>query len=187
VAAIEFALMLPIFLIVLLMIVELSRMILIQQKLEKTVASMGDFLTQGEFACSVDMNAFRDVARNDIMDPFDFSEGSITFSSVVNYNTAIPPCGVGVPCIAWQDGVKSNIGSPGAVPQNLNGLEIDRGQNYIVTELNYRYEPLLLFNLQAIADYAPAAVRARDIYIMSVHKPRLGSLTRLDPVGKCGN
>jgi Flp pilus assembly protein TadG len=183
VAAIEMAIMLPVFLLVLFGMIEYSRMILIQQKLDKTVAAMGDFITRGEFACSADMAAFRNVAR-DIMDPFDFTSGNIVFSSVVNYNNAIAPCAAEVACVSWQDGNGSRIGDPGTSPDRngIGGLEIDQGQSYIITEVSFNYVPLLPASGNIID-----ALQPRPINLISIHKPRLGSLTQLDPAGKCGN
>lgn len=178
-ATLEMALMVPLFVAVFLGVVEYSRLMLLRQKLEKTVSAMGDFLTQGGFACTADIDQFRLLA-NSIMEPFDFTNGSITFSSVVNNNTDIPPCDAGAACISWQDGEPSKIGNTGEAPELPSNLIVQQGHNYIITELFYNFEPLLPLS----GNFVPG-LQAQQIYLYNIHKPRMGTLATLDPEDKC--
>lgn len=181
VASLEFIIMLPIFIVVFLGVIEFSRMMLVRQKLEKTVSAMGDFVTRGNFACSSAMEQFRVVADS-VMEPFSLNDSTITFSSLVNYNNDIAPCTAGVPCISWQNGDYSRIGNAGDEPDNFpGGLIVDQGQNYIVTEILYKFESLLPIS----SKYIPSLAE-QDMYFINIHKPRAGTLSELDPDG-CTN
>lgn len=180
-AVVEMALFLPLFIMIFYGVIEFSRMMIIQQKLEKMVSTAGDFMTRSEFACSDDFPQFRTIVQN-IMSPFAF-EGDIIFTSLVNNNNDVPPCVAGAACISWQDGTGSRIGSAGSHPTNLPGsLIVDQGHNYIVTELVYNYQPLLALSGNFISGIAP-----RQVYLFNIHKPRQGSLSQLDPPNCLGN
>lgn len=177
-ALLEFAIVLPVLLAILVGMIEFARYIVIHQKLDKTANAMADFVTQGTSVSCSQLNSFASAA-NQIMAPYDFS-GQIIFSSVAFYNNPIPPCqGQQVACIAWQHGTAgehaSFIGVPGGNATMPGGYQVIQGQNVIVAEAFFDYAPLLTGT-----SFIVPTLAAHTLYKAAVYKPRQGTLTALD-------
>lgn len=193
-ALIEFALLLPILIIVFLGLIGATRFILVQQKMEKTVATMADLLTQSEKTCKAELDQLYTVAQK-VMSPFSFasptSSGNnlsnvITFSSVVNYaavSAATAPCNTpNVACIKWQytpgsNGTRNNIGNAGTTPQLPNNMEVAPGQNYIVAEMYYDFYALFL---PGEYSFIGNKVGSQALYRIAIFRPRYEELTTLN-------
>jgi len=178
VALIEFALTLPILILLFLGAVELTRFAILHQKLDKAAGAMADFVTQANSISDSDLDAFADAVAQ-IMGPFGYS-GTVVFSSVLVTNTPIAPCtGSNAACISWQraklGGDASKIGSEGGNAILPSGFDLQDGQNIIVAEVYFDYDPLL----PATGALIPA-LTAQKLYKVAVYKPRLGLLTQLD-------
>lgn len=185
-AAIEFALLLPVLMIFFIGVTEVTRLILVYNKVDKVVYAMADFATQSTRDCVQfgELNAFRSAADS-IMMPFD-SNGtnmSIVFTSITNVINPRGDCtGVDEPCVLWQFPIVGNEDSriaPGGVgSSNLfipNGAEVTEGKSVIVAEVYYRYTPLF-----AGAERFVEAVAPTQIYRASIFAPRRnGSLNQL--------
>lgn len=179
-ALIEFALVLPLLLVMLLGLIEFARYAVLQQKLDKTVFAMADFTTQSDRVSERNLRNFVD-AIPEIMRPFDF-HGSIIFNSVSYSNVPLPGCPTpNVTCIAWQRSFlgadTSRLGAPGgpaALPANYS-MRVNK--DLIVTELYYDYSPLMI---DFIDNFVPA-FRPHQIYKVAVYRPRLHGLTELQP------
>lgn len=181
-AGLEFAIVLPLLLIIFLGIVEFSRFAIIHQKVEKLVHSMADFTTQGTTVSTQDLATFSSVA-NQIMNPFPFS-GTIIFSSVVNDPASPAPCsGRNNPCISWMGACLGNAASAMGVsgtspPNNFPLVGMSTGQNVIVAEVSYNFQPLLSYTGSVIN-----SLQAQTIYRIAVYKPRQGSLSTITSNG----
>lgn len=178
IAALEFALVLPLLMIVFLGIVEFARFSIAHQKIEKLVHSMADFTTQGTTVSTQDLATFSGVAAQ-IMSPLPFS-GTIIFSSVVNNPASAAPCnGRNSPCIIWMGACLGNAASQLGVsgtspPTNFPLVGMAAGQNVIVAELSYNYQPLISYTASVIP-----SLKAQTIYRNAVYKPRQGTLTTI--------
>lgn len=177
VSAIEFAIVLPLLLILFFGGLEVARLALAHQKLDKTVNAMADFVTRGTSVSVADLEGFARAVEY-IMRPFAF-DGTVIFSSVTNFSVAIPPCTGGVPCITWQNAQlgtdPSSLGLVGEVPTFPNGFELLPDQNVIVAELIYHHKPFLEVVSRIIPGLGP-----QDLYRIAVYKPRIGTLTELN-------
>ena len=179
VALIEFAVTLPVLMIMLVGMIELTYYTLVNQKLDKVASSMSDFATQGTSISVGNLNTFA-LAVPQIMRPFNFN-GSVVFSSVANFRNPSPPClTINVSCISWQRSVissgTSRIGNVGGVATLPGNYTILSGQNIIVAEVFYNYTPLLSTSSNFIAAFSN-----QQIYKISFHKARQGTLTTLLP------
>ncbi len=169
VAAVEFALMLPILLVLLLGSLDITRLMLYQQKVDRISFSVTDLVTQAQSVSVAKMNDIA-LAAAQIMQPFPFGvEGVIIVSSIYkDPNQSFPT-------IRWQYtgggtlGRGSQIGNVNGTPTLPNGLTLNDKDNVIITETYYRFTPV--FN----SGFTPPA----DIYKVAIYKPRLGALLSL--------
>jgi len=179
VALIEFALVLPILILMLVGMLELTYYSLINQKLDKIANSMADFVTQGSTVSVTDLNTFGQAVPQ-IMRPYTFT-GTIVFSSVANFAVPTAPCLItNTSCISWQrailGGSSSQIGSVGGGATLPAGYTVSSGQNVIVAEAYLQYTPILSASSNFIAAFTP-----QTLYKIAIYKPRQGTLTVLAP------
>lgn len=181
VALIEFALVLPLLLIILLGMVETGWLTLHQQKLDKLASAMSDFVTQGKTVSQGELNTFG-MAVPQIVRPFTFS-GTVIFTSAsrINRTTGPAACRSNNPCIDWQyrilgaDG--SRIGAVNAAPTLPGGYALQTGQGVIVAEVFLNYRPMLAVSGSFVPAFVP-----RSLYKAAVTKPRgTSQLTTLNP------
>jgi Flp pilus assembly pilin Flp len=169
VAAIEFALLLPMLIALLIGCVEVTFKIWSTQKAEKLAVTLSDVIAQSTAVTGSDLESLIG-AVDKIMDPFPFGddEGKIIISSlyvpqdeevaVVNWQCSFPSSG-GLTA-ASEFGVK---GGDADLPAGFTLAEKD---NVIVTEIFYRYTPI-----------APGYLFDESIiYRRALFKPRLALL-----------
>jgi len=167
VAAVEFALGLPLLILLLFGSVEVTRSVLITQKLERVSATLSDVVSQSQSATSTQLGQII-TAAGQLMLPYDFaSDGYAIISSVSK-------TGTNAPVINWQYKSAgtiqtSHIGVSGGVatmPANFTMVDKD---TVIVTEVFFNYRPL----------FASIIYNNGQLYRYSIYKPRLGNLTTL--------
>lgn len=179
VALIEFAFALPLLLIMLIGMMELSYYALVIQKLDKVANSMADFVTQGSTVGITDLNTFGQAVPQ-IMQPFAFN-GTVIFSNVSNFSVPTAPClTTGVSCVKWQYKVlgtdASQVGSVGGLATLPSGYTVLSNQSVIMAEAYLNYSPLL----STSGNFIPAFT-AQKLYKVALYKPRQGTLTVLGP------
>lgn len=169
-AAVEFAMVSPILILLLLGGTEMGRYILVHQKAEKMAYSVSNVISQLDTVTSGDVDVIFG-AVTELMNPYDNFEtrGTLFLSSVHK-----DPDDAGQ-TIRWQcQGggsltANSRVGEVGSgnaavLPGNLD-LEDD--DNVIVSEVVYTYQPMLTwYRIQNIT-----------IYKSAMFRPRLGALT----------
>lgn len=169
VVAVEFALMMPVFLLLLLGCVEVAQYVLLHQKMQRSATTVADLMTRNsgwEAAEIADM--FEAVAH--VATPFDMTERGVVIMSGL---TGRPD---GNAQIGWQRkgagglAAGSEIGSQGAVIVPPDGLVIPTGQTVIVAEVKFDYDPVFL----------PLLERAEPIYYRIYFRPRRGGLASLE-------
>jgi hypothetical protein len=179
-ALIEFALVLPILVSLLVGTVEVSRFAIINLKLDKAANAMADFVAQGNVVRNRDLDTFANTIPQ-IMKPFAFS-GTVIFSAVGSFTARTGACAPNSSnCISWQQkrlGTGSSaLGGQGSSGVPLpSGYVIPRGQDLIAAEIRYSYSPLLPITSSIITNLSP-----RSIYKIALHRPRQGALTTLSP------
>ena len=164
----EAALFMPILIALILLSIETSRFILVNQKIARASATVNDLLAR-----VADPDAqFSDILEisSAIMAPFDVGSNSLIVASLVQKETGVASH------IVWQDtgagtgGFTSQFGTVGDTPTFPDGFEIQDNEVILITEVFYRYEPLLGFSFWD----------EQDLYQSAFHKPRLQNITTLN-------
>ena len=167
VAATEFALALPMLAILIVGGFEVSRYVVMHQKLEKIAYTIADVVSQSETITVAQLDQAA-LAAAEIMDPYNFTDtGVIVVSSVYQ------PAGAAA-TVRWQYSGggdlerASDVGVAGAAATLPNNLVLNDDDNVIIAEIFFRYDPF--FADGVLED-------SEEIYKVTIFKPRLGALT----------
>jgi Flp pilus assembly protein TadG len=172
-AAVELALCVPFLAMLLLGGVELTRYILITQKLEKVAVTLSDVATQSESISSTELNTIVQAAGQ-VMQPYSFSANGYVIISSVSKTGTNPPR------VNWQytssgsSGSWTNasrVGTPGANATMPSGFIMNDLENVIVSEVFYNFQPMFGTNIIPGGNVT--------VYKTGFFRPRLGSLTTL--------
>jgi hypothetical protein len=167
--AVEMALFLFFFSTLFLGAFEVPRFLLIGQKMERAAATMADLVAQVDPALGNVKGKIDDlfVAADRLLSPYDMAtSGRVIISSIGN------PDGNGAK-IMWQMkspgsfAATSEIGAVSETPALPTGLVVRSGENIIVSEVFFRYEPL----------FGSMIYSGRTLYTRSFTRPRFTSLT----------
>lgn len=168
VAYVEFAVSLPFLLSLVMGSVEMTRYIIIAQKVEKSSFTISDVVAQSETMTVTQLNQLI-TAVGEVMEPYSFgTNGYVIISSVTK-------TGANAPTINWQytgGGTwtkPSQVGSPGMVATLPNGLTLNDRDTVIVAEVYYDFNPIL----------TSSVITGQELYRVAVFKPRLGDLQTL--------
>lgn len=166
-AAVEFALVLPILLLLSLGAVEVGRLALLGLKLQHAADTIADLASREATLSAASLAAMLDAARH-IAQPFDISADGVVIVSGVGVDNGGPPT------VLWQQrgagslAVTSGIGAVGGRAALPPALVVRDGDTVIVAEIHFRYRGWLM-------RLAPAATLRR----IAFHRPRLGTLRSL--------
>ncbi len=167
IAMVEFALCAPFLLILMMGAVEVSRYIIINQKLDKVAFTVSDVVAQSTVLTSGGINQLL-VATQDIMEPYNFGADGIV------YITSVTKDPNDYPTVRWRhtgggglSGNNSQVGDIGLTANLPAGFTLNDRDNIIIAEVYYRFTPLLTQNV----------LGEMIIYKMAIYKPRLGTLT----------
>jgi hypothetical protein len=178
VAAIEFALSLPILITLVLGLGDGTYFLLVSERTDRIAYSVTDIVTQYQSITLANLSTIF-MAAPQLMKPFTFgSNGTVIVTSVWQ-----PPGGV--PTVCWQysgggslSGMTSKVGPANNSSANCtggpaatlpNGLTLNDNDNVIISEVYYNFKPLFL-NVGPIGSYL--------LYRVAVYKPRLSLLTQ---------
>jgi hypothetical protein len=168
VAALEFALMAPVMLVMLLGVAELARYIWLEIKLQNAAASVGDLIARSEAARAAEIDAALAVLPT-MLRPFDAGDQVRLIVTAAAQETDEDPV-----TVVWRREIglleaQSALGAVGAEAQTPADLVVSGGDALIVAEIFYRYEPWLF-----------GVVGGRTLQETAFYRPRRASLTRLD-------
>ncbi len=190
VAAIEFSIILPVMIIILIGIIETSRMARFDQKLKSATFQLADLVTQNDEVTNTMLTQYTN-AVSQIMDPYEF-EGTVIFTSVASLDLRPRPgrddavadpavsaarADVGClgGCIVWQRRTigsgSSRVGTAGGEASMPNEYELLGTQNVMVVEIFANYTPMLEISRNLIEAFTD-----RETYAVAVYKPRMDSL-----------
>lgn len=167
-AAVELALIAPVLVALMLSGVEISRFILLNQKIERVSVTMADLTSQAESLTEADLDGLFQVSGH-VMAPFDLmTDGQVIISSI-NAKDGNPAV------ISWQRsfGVLANasgFGGEGGAPTFTGGFSVNDNESLIVAEVYYTYEPLVISGV----------IDPVTLYNASYFQPRIGSLDTLN-------
>lgn len=169
-AAVEFALALPLLIILTFGALEVTLYVLITQKLERVSLTLSDLVTQSNSVTTAQLDQIIPSAGQ-VMLPYKFStDGYAIISSITK-------TGTNPPVINWQykstgTAQISNFGIAGGnatMPANFTMVDKD---TVIVTEVFYNYKPVLFGIIY----------NSGQMYRYSIFKPRIGNLTVLGSI-----
>lgn len=166
-AALEFALTLPIWLAMLLGGSDAALMMMQSQRVDRIAYSVTDIVTQSQTVTRSDLDTIL-LAAGQLMEPFTFGA-----NGVVVITSLYKPAGQATR-VTWQYSGggsltrDSQIGQVGGSSVTMpNGLVLNDNENAIVSEVYYTYRPLFV-------DAGP--LEAREMYGIAIYKPRLSPL-----------
>lgn len=164
----EFAAFCPIFMLLLLGGIDLSRLVILNQKLDRLATGIGDLVAQADVLTSAQMTQIFDVTTH-VASPFDFTRnGKVIVTSIslvggvarVNWQSA----GGGSVAVTSRMGVGAN-----AVATLPAGLTVSGNDTLVVSEVFFTFAPLFDIGL----------VGGEQLYHRSFFRPRVGSLKTL--------
>lgn len=166
-AAMEFALCLPLLLVLFYGSIEITRYVLIVQKVEKLANTIADVTTQSATASIASLDQTMS-AGSEIMSPFSLStNGKIIVTSL--YRAA----GASNATVNWRHegggtlNVTSQLGNVGQPPVVPGGFTFSDKENVIAAEIYFQFSPLITTQFFGTT----------TIYRSAFYKPRLGALT----------
>ena len=140
--AIEFAITLPLLIAVFGGVFEMCSLLLINSKLARMNAVIGDVISRQEYTKS-EIDSILNNAKI-FLEPYDFSSAQIVVSHI--HNTSQDNNAANM-LISWQvayNGGVSKYGVANSLPINLPaGFNVLNQERYIVTETSYTYKPLI--------------------------------------------
>ncbi len=166
-AAVEFALALPLMIILTFGSIEVTLYILISQKAERVAINLSDLVAQSTTITTAQLDEIIKAASQ-VMLPYNFgTDGYAIISSVTK-------TGTNAPVVNWQykssgTAQTSLIGTAGNNATLPSGFSMVDKDNVIITEVFYNYKPIL----------SGTIYKSSQIYRYSIYKPRLGNLTTL--------
>jgi hypothetical protein len=165
---VEVALAIPVLAGLLLSGVEVTRYVLLNQKLERASATMADLVSQAEKISEADLaNLF--IATRYTVEPFDLAgDGRVIVSSIAKSSGTAPR-------VVWQRAFGSGSGTSSFGVQGgdavlPDGFAVRDGENVIVGEAFFDFVPV----------FAGDALGNTTLHSYAVLRPRFGSLTSLN-------
>lgn len=168
---VEFAMAIPVLIVIALGGTEIARYTLLHQKLARTAVTMADLVSQAETLSQSDLTQlFASVGP--VMDPFTMGTRGVVIVSEISASDGNPPR------IDWQRtgggtlaGETSKLGSESAYANLPSGFVVRDGESVIVAEVYYDYSPL----------FSDGLLGNQVLYHRAMFRPRFGSLAALSP------
>ncbi len=169
IAAMEFALILPILVAFSAGTIEFSRLLMVTQKLQSGSFILAD-LTARDRTLNEEQLGNIFLAIDQVVQPFDFATDGKAIVTSIGVDASNDPV------VNWQRSgsgaltATSEVGSPGGAADLPDDLTISAGETIISAEVYYQFQPLFHVGL------SPRVIRR-----VAYYKPRLGSLDTLLP------
>ncbi|HEX6980585.1 MAG TPA: TadE/TadG family type IV pilus assembly protein [Alphaproteobacteria bacterium] len=170
----EFAVALPVLLVLLLAGFEISRYALLHQKLDRLATTMADLVAQAETMTTEDIDLLF-LASEHVAWPFDIKTQGVVIVSSIRAAPTPPSDPPGPPVVVWQrsgGGTLAETSKIGVVSGQAAlppGLTVDKGDTIIAAEVYFEYQPI----------FVPAIVPVSRLYHRAFYRPRLGALSTL--------
>lgn len=172
VSALEFALVLPLLVLLSAGTIEVSRLVLLTQKLQSAAFTLADLTARidGDDGSRSETLGNVFLAIDQVVQPFDFGTGGRAIVTSIASPTADA-----APSVAWQCAgsgglaATSAIGAPAQAAALPAGLDIRKGETIVAAEVYFEFRPLFGIGL----------LPERRIRRVAYFKPRLGELASL--------
>ncbi|MBS0272582.1 MAG: pilus assembly protein [Proteobacteria bacterium] len=165
VAAIEFALVLPVMLLTLIGVFDVNNLIYCNNKINRTAQQISNIVTRGNLT-QPQLDSILSQVPPRIAQPFDFVQfGNVIVTAVSKPSASLPAQ------VVWQDSYPGGVGGSKINPASLpGGLVLNTKQTVIFTEVFFAYQPL-------IANYVISA--NTNLYAVAASVPRQGTMATL--------
>lgn len=167
---IEMLAALPVLSLLLLGSVDMARYLLVHQKLNRASSTMADLISQSSSITLAEVDQLFPAAER-LLEPFDLqNDGLVIVSSISRAE------GNDEPEIDWQRegggsyAATSRIGDPGGPAEMPDSLLVREGENLIVAEVFFDYQPLFFSGI----------VEGGLIWQRSFRRTRLGALSTIN-------
>jgi Flp pilus assembly protein TadG len=167
--AVEFALALPVLMLLMLGSAEMARFVILHQKIDRVAVTMSDLVARAETISESELDDIFEAAEQ-VAEPFDLPNlGIVIVSAVTNED------GTG-PTVAWQRSGAgsashaSQLGTEGDPATLTADFEVREGETAIIAEVFYDFEPFL----------SELIVEPQTLYRRAHHRPRLGTLEEIE-------
>jgi Flp pilus assembly protein TadG len=166
--AVEFALTLPVLMLLMLGSAEMARFVILHQKVDRVAVTTSDLVARAE---TIKESELQDIfaAADLVAQPFDLPGlGIVIVSAITNTGSGAR--------VAWQRSGggsathTSQIGSEGGVATLTTDFEVREGETAIIAEVFYDFEPFL----------SELIVEPQTLYRRAHHRPRLGTLEEIE-------
>lgn len=167
-AFLEFALIFPVLLLLLLGSVEISRYVQTSQKVDKLSHTIVDLIAQAPTISTQDLQQIMMAAKH-VMEPHPFDQDGIIIISCVGYDSNNQLT------VKWQykgGGSltrSSRIGNAGGAPSLPANFTVEDKDNVIISETFFRFQPMI----------NPDLIAPVEFYSTAYYLPRLGELDKL--------
>lgn len=164
-AAVEFAIILPILLLTLVGLFEVTNFLYCNTKMNRTAQEISNIVTRNnQTKPQLDSMLKASVV---IAQPFNFLQsGNVIVTSVSKPVSNLPPV------INWRDSYPGGVGQSRVSATSLpNGISLGTGQTVIFTEVFFTYKPVIDGDFFTITN--------TQIYAVAAAVPRLGQMTTL--------
>jgi Flp pilus assembly protein TadG len=166
--AVEFALTLPVLMLLMLGSAEMARFVILHQKVDRVAVTTSDLVARAETIKESELEDIF-VAADFVAQPFDLSNlGVVIVSAITNDGSGAR--------VAWQRSGAgtashtSQIGMEGGAATLSADFEVREGETAIIAEVFYDFEPFL----------SELIVEPQTLYRRAHHRPRLGTLEEID-------
>jgi Flp pilus assembly protein TadG len=163
--AVEFALTLPVLMLLMLGSAEMARFVILHQKIDRVAVTTSDLVARAETIKESELDDIFEAADY-VAQPFDLGNlGVVIVSAITNED------GSGA-TVAWQrsgagSGTHtSQIGAEGDPATLTADFDVRQGETAIIAEVFYDFEPFL----------SELIVEPQTLYRRAHHRPRLGTL-----------
>ena len=184
VTVIEFALILPILVLLFAGVFETARYILAAQKVDKAAGRMGDIITQFEDPnITVITNVLNTAPQ--FLGGFAVGPYEVIMTGILR-ETNDPAI------VVFQERIGASLGgsavSPGGAGINIPGFTVDVGDSIIVTEVRYDYESFanIIFDDNFFTGIGFDVELPSDFYARGVHRSRITNLNTAADLDACG-
>jgi len=162
-AFLEFAIMLPVLLLLIFGVIEVTRYVLITEKINNAAHTISSLAARSDSITEDDITNLFDSTQH-IMDPY--GNANVILSSITNDGTASR--------LNWQrktdSNSNSNVVDGSGIATFPGSFTISAGETIITAEVFYNYAPMIWDNIYG----------ADQLYAAKFTKPRLGGLGSVD-------
>lgn len=165
----EFALTLPLMMIMVMASAEVGRYMLVNQKMDRAATTMADLVAQEEKMTTATLNGLFSMV-SPTMTPFTLGNNGVMIVSSIKLDGSTPK-------ISWQRtgggtlSSASKIGTQGGTATLPTGMTVKAGETIIVTELYYNFTTLFVPNT-----YTIGVIEDQLLYHRAFFRPRIGAL-----------